>query len=156
MSDLHIRGPSVEDMPALEELNSYGLAAAGIDPQDDIYQRDDASGLEETYLAANRGCALVGEVSGAVVAMGSLRQVDKQTCEILRMRVSPDYQGNGYGTAMLARLELEARKLGYSKMTLITGVNQHPAVDLYRKHGFLDTEYIELLGIPSVRMSKHL
>jgi ribosomal protein S18 acetylase RimI-like enzyme len=99
---------------------------------------------------------LVGELNGKVVAMGGVRRVDEATCELLRMRVYPEYQGRGYGSLVLDRLEGEAARLGYRRATLITGEDQHPAVDLYRSRGYRVDRRETLVGIPSVHMSKNL
>jgi GNAT superfamily N-acetyltransferase len=72
------------------------------------------------------------------------------------MRVYPDYQGRGYGSLILDRLEYEAARLGYRRATLITGEDQHPAVDLYRSRGYRVDRRETLIGIPSVHMSKDL
>ncbi len=139
------------DEETLRALNAYGLAAAGIPAGADYY-----AGVAADFSPAPGGVLLVGEVDGAIVAMGAMRRLDDATCEVLRMRVYSDHQGHGYGSAILVRLEDEARLLGYRRTTLITGEEQHPAVDLYARHGYTIERREVLLGIPSVHMGKNL
>jgi GNAT superfamily N-acetyltransferase len=156
VTGLLIRRAVASDAAALTVLNEYGLRAAGIKPEDDIYAGEDADGLSQTYEAASGGCLLVGEIDQKVAAMGALRRIDRTTAELLRMRVAPEHQGKGYATAVLQALESEAARMGYGQITLITGAAQHPAVDLYTRHGYEPIERLELLGIASVRMAKRL
>lgn len=144
------------DEEALLALNAYGLNAAGIPIAEDYYAGEDFSDLEQTYSEKAGGLMLVGEAGGKVVAMGGIRRVNASTCEVLRMRVYPEYQGRGYGRAILELLEREAKRLGYQQATLITGEDQHPAIDLYARHGYGITHREVLIGIPSVHMSKNL
>jgi ribosomal protein S18 acetylase RimI-like enzyme len=142
------------DHTAIVDLNNYGLAAAGVPQDADVYAGD-LDDLNATYLT-ERAMLLVGEVDGKVIAMGALRPVNESTCEITRMRVNPAAQGRGIGRAILAMLEDHARRLGYECAVLLTGRDQHPAIDLYRAAGYEITAteaHGQLIG---VRMRKRL
>jgi ribosomal protein S18 acetylase RimI-like enzyme len=156
MGDLLLRWFRPSDLNELRALNAYGLAAAGIAPADDYYADEDLSNSEETYTERTGGAMLVGEVDKRIVAMGAIRRIDAVKCELLRMRVYPDYQGRGYATAVLRLLEHEARRLGYTRIELLTGEDQHPAVDIYTRNSYRITRRETVIGIPSVRMSKKL
>ncbi len=143
-----------QDHDAVVALNRYGLAAAGVPQDADVYAGD-LDDVVGTYLTG-RASLLVGETAGIVVAMGALRNLDVVTCEITRMRVTPTMQGRGYGKAILAALEDQARRLGYRQAVLLTGPDQHPAIDLYQAAGYtiIGTEqHGDLIG---VRMAKRL
>ena len=151
---LVIRDYESADHEALVELNRYGLAAAGVPEAADIYSGD-LDDIAGSYLS-QRGVMLVGETQGAVVAMGGLWQVDAASCEILRMRVHPDLQGRGIARALLRALEDRARQLGYQSASMVTGPEQHPAIDLYRSAGYVAGE-VELFGeLLGVRLVKRL
>jgi GNAT superfamily N-acetyltransferase len=149
---LLIRDYEPADHATLVELNRYGLAAAGVPEDGDIYggDLDDIAG---SYLS-RRGAMLVGAVGGEVVAMGGLWQVDALGCEILRMRVRPIHQGKGFARALLGALEDRARQLGYETAALVTGPDQHPAIDLYLSSGYVQGEvehFGELIGVRLVK-----
>ncbi|MBN1172312.1 MAG: GNAT family N-acetyltransferase [Micromonosporaceae bacterium] len=143
-----------DDHDRMVALNRYGLAAAGVPLDQDVYAGD-LDDVEVTY-PRGRGVLLVGEVDGEVVAMGGLRQVESGTCEILRVRVDPEHQGRGYGRAMLRALEDHAVRLGYSQVTLLTGPDQHPAIDLYRNTGYHEIAVEDHGGLCGVRLAKAL
>jgi len=57
--------------------------------------------------------------------------------EIKRFFILPEYQGNGYGTLLLAELEKNAD----SKCDTLTLDSSLGAVTFYRKHGFVYKDY---------------
>ena len=154
MSALVIRDYEPADHEMLVELNRYGLAAAGIPEDADIYSGD-LDDIAGTYLN-RRGAMLVGVVGGAVVAMGGLWQVDAASCEILRMRVQLHHQGRGIARALLSALEDRARQLGYQTAALVTGPEQHPAIDLYHSAGYEQVGVERFGELVGVRLSKRL
>ncbi len=151
---LVIRAYRASDHEAVVALNAYGLAAAGVPPDADVYAGD-LDDIASTYLTAG-STLIVGEVNELVVAMGALRRVDDTTCEITRMRVTPQVQGRGYGRAVLADLENQARHFGYRDAVLLTGPDQHPAIDLYRASGYVVTATEQHGTLSGVRMRKQL
>ena len=149
---LVIRDYEPADHETLVELNRYGLAAAGVPEDGDIYGGD-LDDIAESYLS-RRGAMLVGTVEGEAVAMGGLWQVEARACEILRMRVRPLHQGKGFARALLGALEDRARQLGYETAALVTGPDQHPAIDLYLSSGYVKGEverFGELIGVRLVK-----
>jgi ribosomal protein S18 acetylase RimI-like enzyme len=88
--------------------------------------------------------------------MGAVRRITDCNCEITRMRIHPTVQGRGFGRAMLAALETRALQLGYSRAVLVTGPDQHPAVDLYRSQGYDDIGLESFGDLIGLRMSKSL
>ena len=84
------------------------------------------------------GAYLVGfdadEVSpgeGSAVSSGDV-------AEIKRMFVRPASRSRGVARALLAALEDEARRLGYSAARLDTGPKQMHGLALYRSAGYVD------------------
>jgi GNAT superfamily N-acetyltransferase len=152
--ELVIRPFRPDDVADLVRLNAYGLAAAGIQPTHDYYAGEDFDNMAAVYSHHAGGLMLVGEVRETIIAMGGIRRIDEKSCELLRMRVFPSHQHQGIATAILERLEHEAAAMGYHRIELITGEHQHPAVDMYRRHGYQVTHHESLIGIPSVHMAK--
>jgi ribosomal protein S18 acetylase RimI-like enzyme len=129
-----VRRYTSADQEVVEQLHVSALqqtgAYLGRGPWD-----DDVYAIEEAYLK-NEGEFLIGECDGLAVAMGALKRTSPQRAEIKRMRVSPMYQGRGYGQLILDELEARARVLGYQILHLDTSVLQLPAQKLYEKNGF--------------------
>ncbi len=75
-------------------------------------------------------------MDGGAVACGGMCRYDETTAEIRRMYVAPAARGRGLSRVVLARLEEEARRLGYSAVRLETGDRQPEAISLYRSAGY--------------------
>ncbi|MEM9152783.1 MAG: GNAT family N-acetyltransferase [Cyanobacteria bacterium P01_F01_bin.3] len=73
-----------------------------------------------------------GEPAGCV----GLRQLDESTCEMKRLFVAKEFQGQGIGRQLVETLIRNARMLGYTAMRLDTGIHQTTAQNLYHSVGF--------------------
>jgi putative acetyltransferase len=70
------------------------------------------------------------------VGCGALRELDAEHGEIKRMYVAPERRGSGAATAVLRRLEQDARARGWTRVVLETGTEQHEAVRFYEREGY--------------------
>ena len=96
--------------------------------------------LDPAEVAPGRGAFLVAFVDDEPVGCGALRLISKTEAEVKRMFAKQASRGRGFGRAMLAALEAEARGLGATRLVLETGTRQHEAVSLYETAGFLRIE----------------
>jgi putative acetyltransferase len=73
-----------------------------------------------------------------VVACGALKELDAGHAEIKSMRTAPSHKKCGVASWLLEHMIVEARKMGYSRLSLETGSSDFfaPARGLYAKHGF--------------------
>ena len=78
---------------------------------------------------------LVGETAGRVVAYGGFWRVLDEG-HITNVAVHPDYQGLGYGKALLAALLAQAAARGVASATLEVRESNARAIHLYEKFGF--------------------
>jgi GNAT superfamily N-acetyltransferase len=134
-SALRIRRYSTGDNATVFDLHQECLAQVGLRPGDGVYYDDDFARVEETYLRAG-GEFVVGEVHSEIVAIGGLRRVNDVVAEMVRLRVRPDKQGQGYGAAVVAVLEERAVELGFRVLHADTTVKQPVAMELYRSSGW--------------------
>lgn len=70
------------------------------------------------------------------VGCGAFKDFDKETVEVKRMFVLPEFRGRGIAGLILDELEKWARELSYSRCILETGVKQTSAVALYKRNGY--------------------
>lgn len=70
------------------------------------------------------------------IACGAIRPFDEVSAELKRMYVRPGYRGRGAAFQVLCYFEVLAKKLGFERCILETGVRQLPAIKLYERNGF--------------------
>jgi GNAT superfamily N-acetyltransferase len=87
-------------------------------------------------FTAPGGTFLVLEADGEPVAAGAFMTIDTATVEFKRMWTHADHRGRGLAKLVLAELEAEARRRGYSRVVLSTGPRQPEAVRLYLATGY--------------------
>ena len=73
-----------------------------------------------------------------LVGCGALKQLSETHGEIKSMRTGADARGRGVGGAVLRHIIEEAKKRGYTRLSLETGSMEFfkPAHRLYRRFGF--------------------
>ena len=92
--------------------------------------------LDDRFTAEHGGIILAMLDGDTVVATGAVRKYDAMTAEFKKFWSHPQRRGEGLATALLARLEVETRRLGYRKVYLTTGPRQPEADRLYQRNGF--------------------
>jgi putative acetyltransferase len=76
----------------------------------------------------------------ALAGCGALKMHDSSVGEIKSMRTHPDHLRKGVGEQMLVHILREARAKGLRRLSLETGSGApfDAALQLYRKHGFVE------------------
>ncbi len=98
----------------------------------------DIDDFENTYVA-NGGAFLVITEEGRVIGTGALHRLEEKVCEIKRLWVLPEFQGQGLGRRMMEQLLAIAREKGYAKVRLeTTPAYQVKAYNFYRRLGFYE------------------
>lgn len=77
--------------------------------------------------------------NGGLLGMGGLKELPPDEGEIKSMHTAAAHRGEGVGEAMLRHLIAEARRRGYRRLYLETGVQDGytPSRRLYTRHGFV-------------------
>ena len=70
------------------------------------------------------------------VGCGAIKEYEKDTMEIKRMYVAPQFRKKGIASEILSELEKWAGELSCSRCILETGKRQPEAIGLYRKSGY--------------------
>lgn len=82
------------------------------------------------------GAVLLARLDGEPVGTVTLRPREGKEAEIKRMYVSEHVRGRGVGAALLTTLEQIARKRGYGRVVLETGIRQPEATGMYLAAGY--------------------
>ena len=77
-------------------------------------------------------------IDSRVAAIGALKRIDENACEIKSMRTHPAFLRQGCAAALLETIIAHARAEGFARISLETGSGPgfEPALALYRKRGF--------------------
>ena len=75
-----------------------------------------------------------------LLGFGALKELDARSGEIKSMRTADAHLRTGVGAAILDHLIAEARRRGYTRLSLETGAGRafDPALALYRTRGFVN------------------
>jgi len=130
---LILRRYEPSDLPAVWALHQLASQVAGV-PAPELYFSD-LHNIEAAFLTSG-GAFVVGAYEGQIVAMGGLKPTSAHRAEITRMRVHPNFQRRGWGSAILCYLEQRAAELGYRILHLDTLVVQEAAQQFYLHHGY--------------------
>ena len=122
--------PSRPDVLAL--LDEHLRNMRELSPPESVHALD-VSGLQRadvSFWSIREGDTLLG--------CGALKQLDPQHGELKSMRTPQALRRRGAGRAMLAHLIDEARRRGYTRLSLETGSMEafRPAWQLYESVGF--------------------
>jgi putative acetyltransferase len=88
--------------------------------------------------------------NGKPAGCGAIKQYSKETAEIKRMFVHPQFRRQGIAKIILSELERWAEELEYSNCILETGIRQPEAISLYQSVGYqLIANYGQYNGVES-------
>jgi putative acetyltransferase len=76
--------------------------------------------------------------AGTLVGCGAIFRLDDSHAEVKSMRTAADRRGNGVASRLLEHVLAEAKRKGFSRLSLETGATEpfFPARRLYEKFGF--------------------
>lgn len=130
-------------------LSDYGLR---INPQE---TDKDLSDLENFYFNKNGWFAVIEKDEEIIGSYGIFRMNEK-TCELRKMYLLQDYQGQGFGKLMMNSALSKAKKLGYSEIVLESNRLLDKALVLYKKYGFVSYKPSHLSDRCDIAMRKEL
>lgn len=148
-----VRSATLADRPALEIIRRQAIEASLSERYDRgrfaaLVAEPDAELAE--WLETDRYLALVVETSVTPVAYAV---GDLQAGELLALYTAPDYQGRGYATQLLERIQ---ERMAASAAPSLDVWTLEPAVDFFRASGFVTADERTESPVPRVRLRKHL
>ena len=128
-----VRGYEEGDFDAVVSLeqerkqNRYGAA---------VFVRQSAALYPHTFLVAKGEETVVGYTIGAKV------QDDTATAWVLRLNVTPQWQGQGIGTILISRLISQLAICQVQRVLLSVAPRNIPAKKIYNRLGFVKIGYL--------------
>lgn len=86
----------------------------------------------------------VGKVKSKYV--GVVIWIENDKPGIIDIMVHPEMQGRGYGKALLHKAIINLKEKGFSSISLGVFESNHPAHELYRNAGFVETEKLKMMS----------
>lgn len=110
-------------------LCDYGLKTNPYETDKDLLN------LENYYFSKSGWFAVIDKENEIIGSYGIFK-INKKTCELRKMYLLNNYQGQGLGKLMMDDALKKARELGYSEIVLETNKLLDKAISLYGKYGF--------------------
>ena len=111
-------------------LQEYGLKT------DPCTNDSDLADIEASYHRRGGIFDVLEDRQGAVVGSVGLYPLDSKSCELRKMYVRKELRGRGLGKRLLEHALSNARRLGFSRVTLETSARLKEARQLYSRYGF--------------------
>jgi len=140
-------GPTPEASALIAELDAV-LGA--------LYEPEQRHGLSIEQVFEPNVRFLIARLGDEAVGCGAAALFDGYA-EVKRMYTREAARGRGVGTALLARIEREARDAGKPVLRLETGTHQAAAIGLYERCGFRPCRaFAHYAGLPPNRIAASL
>lgn len=92
------------------------------------------------YIIDKGGFIYYAQLSNEIVGTASLLKKSEGVFEIGKMAVTATAQGYGIGTLLLEHCIAMAKQKHISKLILYSNTSLAPAIHLYKKYGFIETD----------------
>lgn len=154
MNNLNYReartGDEVQVLELIEiVLSEYNLS---LEPQG---ADNDVTDLNYNYLS-NNGWFQVVEHGKKIIGSVGVYKITDNECELRKMYLYPEYQGQGIGSTLMRNALKKAKQLGYKYMTLQTNSVLNKALPVYKKYGFVNDDTLEVCSRCDIAMKLEL
>ena len=141
--DILIRPIELRDNAAIARIIRKSLEEFGANHPGTVYYDDSTDHLFELFQATSLSAYFIAEKEGVVIGGAGIFPTEglpSDTCELVKMYLSPAARGLGLGRMMISKcMELAVEK-GFVNMYLETMPELRKAVSVYEKFGF---EYLK-------------
>jgi GNAT superfamily N-acetyltransferase len=100
------------------------------------YQKSEFSDIYHSYTQKNRKIWVIDN-KGEIIGMVGVIIVDKNTAELIRMRVKKQYRGQGLGKKLLLKTVEYCTSIGKKRLILHTAKRLEIARKMYERNGFI-------------------
>ena len=134
INNLRIEDFRPEDQPWFEQLNRQWIEKYFRMEPVDVLVLEQPDG----HIIRKGGAILMARYGKKVAGTVALKFVDEGVYEFTKMAVAPEFRGMGIGKALSDAAIRRARHLNANKIILYSNRILSPAIDLYRKIGFVE------------------
>lgn len=137
---------SVENLGHIRALFRAYVEWTGVDLSFQNFDEEFAN-LPGGYVEPD-GSLLLALFDGRPAGCVAVRKLDDGICEMKRLYVKPEFNGQGLGKRLAQEIIAEGRRLGYAKMRLDTLEKMTAALNLYRSLGFREIDAYRFNPLP--------
>ncbi|MEM1563067.1 MAG: GNAT family N-acetyltransferase [Candidatus Bathyarchaeia archaeon] len=127
----------------LDFINSLVEEGANILRTEKVSREEEIEWLASVFKRLEKGeiFCVAAEVDGHVVANSEVMKGTGYSRHVgfIGIAVKKGFRGVGIGTEMMKALEEHARNMDLKVLVLTVFANNQPAIDLYKKMGFIET-----------------
>ena len=137
--NLLLRQIVTDDNSALAVIIRNSLKEFNANKPGTVYYDDSTDHLSEVFLNKN-SAYFVLEINGDIAGGGGFyptQGLDANTCELVKMYLSKEYRGKGYGKFILEKCMEVAKAKGFTKMYIETMPELKGAIAMYQKNNFI-------------------
>jgi putative acetyltransferase len=134
-----IRPIQFSDNAAIANIIRRSLEEFGANHPGTVYYDDSTDHLFELFQSVPKSSYFIAEKEGLVIGGAGIFPTEglpADTCELVKMYLSPAARGLGLGRMMIAKCMEVAVEKGFSTMYLETMPELRKAVSVYEKFGF--------------------
>jgi len=122
--EIRFRRAKFDDLPIIQQIERLSFST----PYSTFYMRS---------LLNNADIYYVAEYEGKIVGYIIARKENNKLGHIISIAVHPDYRRIGLGTVLMKKAEDSLRNLGCYRVYLEVRVSNKPAIQLYKKLGYI-------------------
>lgn len=137
--EIHIRPIAPHDNTAMANIIRRSLEEFGANRPGTVYFDDTTDHLFELFTSAPLSAYFIAEKDGILLGGAGIFPTDglpADTCELVKMYLSPAARGMGLGRKMIDYCLQKARENGFTQVYLETMPELKKAVSVYEKFGF--------------------
>ena len=138
-NDILIRPIELTDNAAIADIIRSSLEEFGANHPGTVYYDESTDHLFELFQAVPQSSYFIAEKNGVVIGGAGIfptAGLPADTCELVKMYLSPAARGLGLGRLMIGRCMQVAVETGFTSMYLETMPELKKAVSVYEKFGF--------------------
>lgn len=137
--EIHIRPIAPHDNTAMANIIRRSLEEFGANRPGTVYFDDTTDHLFELFASTPLSAYFIAEKDGILLGGAGIFPTDglpANTCELVKMYLSPAARGMGLGRKMIDYCLQKARENGFTQVYLETMPELKKAVSVYEKFGF--------------------
>ncbi|MDX1919319.1 MAG: leucine--tRNA ligase [Candidatus Caenarcaniphilales bacterium] len=111
----------------------------------------------DDYLEENSALWILEDsTSKQIIGCVGIRPLDEDKCEMKKLFIKGSHRGKGLAELLIEQAETAAKELGFKEMYLDSMPELEPAINLYKKLGYIETEKYADWLIGGVYLKKEL